>query len=516
MKNIQRTLVLGCSIVALAGCGADEIVSPGATGNIDVTINNPPAPTPTPTPTQTLVTPASSCPQIRSTGGLLDTGTISGPTGEYRVCQLPDEFDADDNLPQIDGLVYRIFGQVSVGTDLGFSPTAGEANIELSIEPGVILIAAERSFFVVQRGHTIAADGTASNPIIWTSTDNLRGLTTDESQGQWGGVVLLGRAPVSDCRTGGANTPTNPNPTCDQELEGTDLVTLFGGDNSGDSSGSLTFNQIRFSGFELATDNELQSLTTGGIGSGTTINNILSFNSSDDGIEFFGGEFDANNVAVIGASDDSIDSDTGAIVNLDTVVVAQRASTGDHMIELDSEDDADNPATAIPRSVLQVNNFTFLQGAGRDTAVRVRGDAALGLTNGVLSIQRTSDTCFFIETNSTIDQIIGFNSIVGNCGTDPFRVNTGASEAGIQAEIDADANNDIDFTLSLTSGFVNGANEAAVTPFDPTARSSFFSARAFIGAEDDNIADNFGDWTCNSATLDFGSASGACTSLPGA
>lgn len=119
MKNFQRTLVLGASIVALAGCGADEIVSPGTSG--DIIINNPaPSPTPSPTPTGgATVTPAAGCPTINSAGGLTDAGTISGPTGEYRVCTLPETFNVDDNLPFVNGLLYQISGRVNVGTDQG-------------------------------------------------------------------------------------------------------------------------------------------------------------------------------------------------------------------------------------------------------------------------------------------------------------------------------------------------------------------------------------------------------------
>ena len=87
MKMLQRTLVLGCSLIALAGCGADEIVSPGTSGDIIPTNPTPdpaptPDPTPAPTPTVAPVTPANGCPTIAATGGLTDGGTITGPTGE--------------------------------------------------------------------------------------------------------------------------------------------------------------------------------------------------------------------------------------------------------------------------------------------------------------------------------------------------------------------------------------------------------------------------------------------------
>ncbi len=519
MKNIQRTLILGTSIVALAGCGADEIVSPGTSGDVNVNITDNSVTNPAPPPTtddDNLVEAAASCPGIRSSVQLLDTGVISGPTGSYRICQLPEVFDEDDNLPQIDGLAYRIFGQVSVGEDLGPVAMAGENSVELSIEPGVLLVAAERAFLVVQRGNTILADGTPTSPIIWTATDNIReetdGAPLDDADGLWGGVVLLGRAQVSDCATGGVNIEGQPvtNPNCQQELEGTDVTTLFGGQDDTDSSGSFTFNQIRFSGFELAPDNELQSLTTGGVGSGTTIANVQSFNSSDDGVEFFGGNFNASNFAVIGASDDSLDVDTGARVNMQTVIVAQRDTTGDHMIELDSDTNASRPLNAAPRTNLQLNNFTFLQGDGRDTAVRARGSVGLSLNNGVMSITRTTTTCFRLDEQGNVDRFT-IDSVVANCGTDAF----GGLATETEAVVNAGTNNDIAFMLTLV-GAVNGANENAATAFDATVRSSFFADNGFVGAVTANIADDFGGWTCNSATLDFGSSNGDCTSLPGA
>ena len=518
MKNIQRTLVLGCSLVALAGCGADEIVSPGTSG--DIIINNPapsPSPTPTPTPTQAQVTPANGCPTINSTGGLTDVGTITGPTGEYRVCQLPTTFNVDDNLPFINGLLYQISGRVNVGTDQGFSST--NTDVTVSIEPGVILFAQAESFFVVNRGNTISANGTATNPIIWTSRDNVLGLATDNSQAQWGGVVLLGRAPVSDCSDQVFNTTANPNANaqCEQQLEGTTVATPFGGTNSGDSSGSFTFNQIRFSGFELQQSNELQSLTTGGTGSGTVINNLLSFNSSDDGLEFFGGSVNANNIAVIGASDDSLDVDSGAQANLETVVVVQRSNTGDSIIEFDSPDDlADGtPGNALPQSTLQVNNFTFVQRSSASSqAVRARGGPALGLTNGVIDVDTADDVCIRIDEQITLAAIIGFDSVVCDGANRPVRGSSGVADSEVQAVVDAGTNNDLMFTLSLTNTLVNGANENGVTTFDATARSSFFSDLGFIGAVESDLTADFGDWTCNSATMDFGSANGACTSLP--
>jgi len=517
VKNFQRTLIMGCSLVALAGCGADEIVSPGTGG--DIIINNPPpspTPTPTPTPTQALVTPAAGCPTIATPGGLTDAGTLPGPTGTYRVCRLPARFTTTDNLPFIRGLVYEIPGRVEVGADRGFSST-GNA-VTLTVEPGVIVFAQQDSYLVVNRGNQIQSNGTADRPIIWTSRDNIIGVANDNSQQQWGGVVLLGRAPISDCSTGVFNTTANPtaNPTCEGRLEGAAVATPFGGANSADSSGSFRFNQIRFSGFELAPNNELQSLTTGGAGSGTVIENLVSFNSSDDGVEFFGGGFNARNFAIIGASDDSLDVDTGAIVNLDTVIAVQRSTTGDRAIELDSPNVADRtPSNAIPQTRFQVNNFTFVMRDGAPQVVQARGGAALGLTNGV--INAGTNHCFQIDEPTTLAAIIGVDSVVGDCpATDPIRGGGGNTNADVATRINAGTNNNFAFVITLTNNVVNGAGETGRTAFNANTRSTFFPTRTFIGAIQNATALTtiFGNWTCNSTIQNFGSSTGACTSLP--
>ena len=512
--------------MALAGCGADEIVSPGTSG--DIIINNPtpsPTPTPTPTPTQSLVTPAAGCPTINSTGGLTDAGTISGPTGTWRVCTLPTTVNQSDTLPYIPGLLYQLGGQTFVGTDQGFS--SSNTAVTLTVEPGVIVFAQGSSALIVNRGNRLNANGTAARPIVWTSRDNVIGVANDNSQQQWGGIVLLGRARVSDCATGGVNTDGtfSQNPTCQQNLEGAATTIPYGGANNADNSGSLTFNQIRFSGFELAPGNELQSLTTGGTGSGTTINNLQSFNSSDDGVEFFGGTVRVRNLAVIGASDDSLDVDTGAQADLDTVIVVQRSTTGDAIIELDSPNAVGTPLTAFPRTRFQVNNFTFVERSSVSAQmVRARGGAALSLTNGVMDkIDGDATFCFRIDEQETLDALIGINSVVCDGGTNrQARGDRGSganntTDAEVLTAVTAGTNVNLAFTITLTSGVINGTGETGVTAFDATGRSSFFApARTFVGAVQNQAAfeSTFRGWTCNSSILNFGSATGACTTLP--
>ena len=100
----------------------------------------------------------------------------------------------------------------------------------------------------VNRGQRINAVGTADRPIVFTSRDNVLGLATDDSQGQWGGVVLLGRAPITDCLAAGAAPGTI---ACERQTEGAVDPAMFGGATANDNSGSLRYVQIEFGRFAL-------------------------------------------------------------------------------------------------------------------------------------------------------------------------------------------------------------------------------------------------------------------------
>ena len=518
MTNFHRSLVLGCSALALASCGADEIVSPGTGGNI--TINNPPAtpaPTPTPTPTSALVTPAAGCPTISDPVGLTDSGTISGPTGEYRVCTLPARFDASSTLPYIDGLLYRINGRVDVGTDGGPTASSADTDVELTIEPGVILFSQGSGWLNVNRGNTIQANGTADRPIVFTSRDNVQGLNTDNSSGQWGGVVLSGRAPITDCIAPGATPGTV---ACERQVEGAAQPALFGGATPGDSSGSMTYVQIRYSGFVLSGDNELQSLTPSGIGSGTTLRNIMSFNSSDDGVEFFGGRVNFRNLVIVGAEDDGLDSDTGVKLNAQNVIVIQRPGVGDTIIEADSNNGLEDQT---PRQNTKISNATFIANSGTgDQAIRIRGGTDYTIVNSILVDQSGTTPCLRIDLPETIraaDPSLDeagppvFNSFVMDCAVDFRDGSGGVTAAQAQSFFDAGSNTDSNFTNTLTMTYVNGTNENAVTVFDPTVFSSFFTLPTNIGAVYPGNETWVQGWTCNSSFANFGSVSD-CTSLP--
>ena len=535
MRKFQGLLLLGSSALILSGCGAGDIASAGNSGN--VTINNPPAPapTPTPTPTSSLVVAAAGCPTISDPQGLTDGGTISGPTGSYRVCRLPAVIRASSTLPKIGGLLYEMNGRVNVGCDGGFAaPTAGaplataltvgctgaqtaDTNVTLTIAPGAILYGATgQSFMAVNRGNKINATGTATAPIVFTSRDNVLGLNSETSQGQWGGVILLGRARTTDCNVG-----TVAADTCERDTEGSPDLARFGGRDDTYNAGTMSFVQIRYSGFVLGADRELQALTTEAIGSGTTLDHIQSYNSSDDGAEFFGGQFNFRYYISTGADDDSLDVDTGARANFQYVMLLPRPGKGDALFEIDSNgNEADTP-----RTKLQVSNFVAVQQqtssdneAADQAAALFRGNSDTTLLNGL--IIAPSNECIRMNGSGTTPATLTTRSVVLQCNATKYLGTGSYTAAQVAGFFGTGSNNNNDAytnTLTGTGLYLNGATENAVSISDPTVLSSFFlnTPSPFrIGAAWAENNQWYVGWTCNSAVANFGSAGTSCLSLP--
>jgi hypothetical protein len=517
-----RALLLLSTLIPLAACGPTDVASPGE-GTIVVPPPTPPAPPPPPPAGGG--TPAASCPT-----GYVDRGVV----GTRRACELPTRFSVDTTIQNLPGVAYSIAGPVNVGTDCGGDPAAplgGCQAATLTIQAGTLLFAsAGNDYLVVNRGSRISAIGTPTNPIIFTARNNLLGTTTDASQGLWGGVILLGRAPISDCNTAVAGGSVN----CQQVIEGT-TSSNYGGASPNDNSGTMQYVQIRYSGFAIAPGNELQGLTMGGVGQLTTVDHIQIHNSSDDGIEIFGGRPNLKHIVITGADDDGLDTDLGYRGTVQFLLAVQRdASNGDSMIEADSNGNED----ALPRQYTRVSNATFVQRStvqGLNT-ILMRGGTDYALLNSVvvgttncLDIDGTAGT-----TTRAADaglQDLGapvFRSVVMAC-TNPF-----ANDGNLQAETatafgTGTNNNNSAYTPSLASVFINGANETAVPVTDPTtfnadiyagtgqpntAAPNRLSAVTYIGAVQ-NAADTwYQGWTCSAAYAVIGGGSTNCAVTP--
>lgn len=194
----------------------------------------------------------------------------------------------------------------------------------LTIEPGTWILGASsagnatRGSLVITRDGTIEAVGTKDEPIVFTAKqeyDEMQpgytGPKLDPAAGDgglWGGLVVLGNAPINFYT--GPTTNANEN-----EIEGfpagSTLDIRYGGRDSKDTSGSLKYISIRFGGYEFAPGKEINGLTFGGVGSSTLVEDIEIVSNTDDGFEIFGGTVNWKRVAVAFCHDDSFDFDEG-------------------------------------------------------------------------------------------------------------------------------------------------------------------------------------------------------------
>jgi hypothetical protein len=529
LPRLSLFLLTSCAGLALAACdGATSVASPGE-GTIVL-----PAPTPSPSaspsPTPTAGVPALTCP----------TGTTSvGTIGGYRSCRLPTLITTALTLPKLPGTAYEINGRVDVGVDVGGAGTAvGGTAATLTIEAGVLIYAnttnADNDFLIVNRGSRILATGTETSPIIFTSQENILGTVTDASQGLWGGVIMAGRAPVSNCNLSGVtNDAAGSNAACENIVEGTGNA-LYGGSAAGDNSGVFRYVQIRYSGTIISPNNELQGLTLGGVGSGTTIDHVQIHNSSDDGIEIFGGTSNLRHLVITGADDDGLDTDVGwrGFVQFALVLQKPGSTTSDsYSTEIDSNSSED----ALPRQFGRLANFTFLHtSTGVNAAIRLRGGADYTMVNGIvvspqacLNVIAGADAggkTTIRPANSAL-QDVGppvFNSIYFACAalsTETAVNSITVTNAEQAALVSAGTNNTANGTAAnALSGYMPTATTAAVPAFNAAtlnpAGGSFFINTSYIGAISGASDTWYKGWTCNSNRGDFGTTSAACTAVP--
>jgi len=545
VTNYLRAFAIGCSVIALAACnGANDVVAPGG----DINFPTPtPTGTPTPPPSGATVTPAATC-----TPGTTDGGTIvlQNNRGSVRNCIVTSNggvLTANLNLTgrRADGIMYSICGRTDVGTDVSLA--GGGAPATLTIAPGatVFACAANReTTLVVNRGSRLVADGTSTQPIIFTAQANLTGEVapgqslTEATDNLWGGIIVNGRAPVSDCDATVSSSATGGTAGCWRQSEG--IVTnrpLYGGDRATDDSGVMEFVQVNFTGVGQNGD-EVQGITLNGVGSGTTVSSVQVHNSRDDGIEVFGGRINMNRLIFTGIADDSLDTDVGYQGAVQFVLAVRRANgtvgdsvTAQTLLEVDSSSGAANDNT--PRQKLRLANFTFLQTTPNEPAIRIRGGADVELSNGIVVARNTDPRgCLDIDDAQTVQttgpeeagppvlrsvsfdcNVLYSDSAAGPTGnpnpdTDTFEATTLANTLNL-AVTQSYTNTLVALTGSTVGLFAPGATELAVTAATlaaPLVQVNYIGA--FSGPADTWSV----GWTCNSDVANLRGANN-CTDI---
>lgn len=230
---------------------------------------------------------------------------------------------------------------------------------ELSIEAGTEIQGDQGSALIITNTGRIDASGTSDAPIVFTSS----ALASEAAPGDWGGVVLLGKARLS----WGDTTCDGEAGECVGSVEGIapgNPRGAFGGNDDTHDCGTMQYVRIEYAGFQFGEDNELNGLTVGGCGDQTTLSYIQVHRGLDDGVEFFGGTASIDHLIVTGPGDDGLDWDQGWRGKADNLIVHHFSSntSSPNGIEADNQGSGDN--NVQPRSAPEVSNATII-GDGR-------------------------------------------------------------------------------------------------------------------------------------------------------
>jgi hypothetical protein len=282
---------------------------------------------------------------------------------------------AGDNV-FLDGIVYVDPG-VTLTIPAGATVTG--KTTACGVLPDLTNLANNKGTLVVRQGGKLIANGTPSSPIVWTSANPVG----SRNVGDWGGIVLLGSAPIK---------LANGNVTNNFEAFAalTNGFNVYGGTTANDNSGSITYNRIEFAGGTVTAPNaEVNGLTLCGVGCGTTLNHIEVSNAGDDAFEFFGGNVNADHLLSFANKDDDYDFDEGYNGTLQ-FVIAYRTNVADNsgsqMIELDGN----STAVAFPgqRTSPIILNATLVGPTSCTIAANCGGASQNGRFDGAITVRR--------------------------------------------------------------------------------------------------------------------------------
>lgn len=309
----------------------------------------------------------------------------------------------------------------------------------LTIEPGTTILGGAGSALVVDQGARIDASGTAEAPIVMTSIN----VGDGPARGDWGGLVLIGDAPAN---VGTGSAEGFPNPPS------------YGGDDAAHDCGTLSYLRVEWAGNEISPGNELNGITFYSCGSGTSVDHVQVHMGLDDGIEMFGGSFDASYIVVTGAADDSIDCDQGYAGSLSNVFIHQDPAIGDNCLEWSNQG---NDFAAQPLTSPSISNMTCVgSGTGGDKSkgVTIKEGTQASITDSVFA--NLTNQGVVLQNQATQAQAEGGSiSFAGThfCGGSVFEVDTDAEDpdpAGWTTE---------DFTAWITGD--GGAADGTECPF---------------------------------------------------
>ncbi len=302
-------------------------------------------------------------------------GMLQGCSFELDMCQTED--DCGPTQACSDGLCKekpRVEIVDNIGTDTTWTADrvwvlndviTVQPSVTLTVEPGTVVLGRQYSALVVRAGGALDAEGTREQPIVFTS----HSAVGQRLPGDWGGLALLGQAPVN---REGAFLRIKP-----EELE-----PPFGGTDVDSYCGTLKYVRVEFAGGRIQGNEYLNSLSLAGCGRDTVVEYVQLHFGGDDGLEIFGGTVDFRYLVVTRAGDEGVDIDLGWI-GTGQFLAVQLDAAGFGSLEVDN---LKEDASAIPLTDFQIYNYTFIGSpdSSQQRAINIKFGGAGFMSHGII------------------------------------------------------------------------------------------------------------------------------------
>ena len=375
-----------------------------------------------------------------------------------------------------------------------------EDGATLNIEAGTIIRGDKdtKGSLIVTKGSKIYANGTADQPIVFTSNQP----EGTRNYGDWGGLIILGNAPINvpggtAVIEGGVDTP---------EGDG-----VYGGLDPLDNSGIIKYVRIEYPGIAFVPGNEINGLTCGGVGAGTVIDHVMVSRSGDDAFEFFGGTVTAKYLIAHNALDDDLDTDFGFQGKIQFAVVKRDPNFAD--VSGSNGFESDNDATGstnAPQTNPTFSNITVvgpIQNAGdvinvnykrgahlrRNTSTDIFNSVIIGYPSGIMidgALCEASATDNNLKVQNTI--IAGHNNDFEVAAGSTFDANAWFTTAAYNNTI-----YDLSSDVMLTDAYNATSPNFLPMAGSPLLSGSSFAAPELAGFTNTTYRGAFGDldWT---------------------
>ncbi len=425
---------------------------------------------------ETVGGPSEQCVYEREFTACPDFSTAFGAIP--RACTLNGVYNEDIVLTN--EITWVLDGLVRIGDDNANPGT-------VTIEPGTVIIGAQNAsdYLYVSPGSQIFANGTPAAPIVITSPqDGFDPAFDDPQPGDLGGLVVSGNAPSNAC----PDAPYN----CFSEF---DQTQRFGGNDSTESSGEISFFQVRYAGIEFQPNAEVNSFTFQGVGSGTNVHHLQAFRGQDDGIEFFGGTVNVRYMVVTEGGDDAVDWDLGYSGGLQFGLVIHGEGFGEDF----GIEGASNPDSfdASPRATPTLANYTFLGGGNGDSGIlfkdgsggRIFNTVVDGFPTGCIEWDDAPATYDAAGTPAApVTDVSAFNGVIINCDISfvdddaaPYAVGDFFNAGAFSGNMEGDPMLDGYWPMEGSPALMGGV---------PVDGDGFFTTTPYRGA-----FDGLNDWT---------------------